>query len=133
MTIDEIKKEVQHYQNELEKTIPLEINECIERITYLSGIYCRTSYLLANAKKNLRIVKNEQLNVHLNRTSEKFLSSKIQNTLLEGLAIEETYFVEFLEMMNISCAQQIEICRTIISKEKEEMKFAGITLKNLPN
>jgi hypothetical protein len=130
MTLEEIKKEVLHYQNELEKPIPLEINECIERMAYLSGIYSRTSYILANAKKNLRIVKNEQLNVHLNRTSEKFLSSKIQNTLLEGLAIEETYFVELLELMNQSCAQQIEICRTIISKEKEEMKLAGITMKS---
>ncbi len=127
ITLEEIKKEVHLYQIELEKPIPIEINACIERLSSLSGIHSRTGYLLANGKKNLRTVKNEQLQVHLKRTFEKFLSSKIQNTLLEGFAIEETYIVELLEMMNLTCTQQIDICRTIISKEKEEMKFAGIS------
>ena len=45
--------------------------------------------------------------------------------MLDGLAIEETYYVELLEKMNYACSQQIEVCRTIISKEKEEMRFAG--------
>jgi hypothetical protein len=127
MTIEEIQEEVHQYQKELEKPIPLEINYCLERLSYLSGIHSRTGYLLANAKKNLRIVKDDQLNTHLNKTREKFLSSKIQNALLEGFAIEETYYVELLEKMNFACSQQMDVCRTIISKEKEEMRFAGIS------
>lgn len=126
MTLEEIKEEVHQYQRELEKPVPLEINHCLERLSYLSGIHSRTGYLLANAKKNLRLVKDNQINVYLAKTNEKYLSSKIQNAILEGFAIEETYFVELLEKMNFACSQQMDVCRTIISKEKEEMRFAGL-------
>lgn len=126
MTIEEIKEEVHQYQKALEKPVPLEINHCLERLSYLSGICSRSGFLLAHAKKNLRMVKDDQINHYLAKTNEKFLSSKIQNTILECLAIEETYFVELLEKMNDACSQQIDVCRTIISKEKEEMKFAGL-------
>lgn len=126
MTLEEIKEEVHQYQKELERPVPLEINHCLERLSYLSGIHSRTGYLLANAKKNLRLVKDNQINVYLAKTNEKYLSSKIQNAILEGFAIEETYFVELLEKMNFACSQQMDVCRTIISKEKEEMKFAGL-------
>lgn len=126
MTLEEIKEEVHQYQSELEKPVPLEINHCLERLSYLSGVHSRTGYLLANAKKNLRMVKDNQINVYLTKTNEKYLSSKIQNAIFEGFAIEETYFVELLEKMNFACSQQMDVCRTIISKEKEEMKFAGL-------
>jgi hypothetical protein len=126
MTIEEIREEVHQYQKELETPVPLEINHCLERLSYLSGIHSRTGYLLANAKKNLRLVKDNQINVYLAKTNEKYLSSKIQNAILEGFAIGETYFVELLEKMNFACSQQMDVCRTIISKEKEEMKFAGL-------
>lgn len=52
----------------------------------------------------------------------------IQNTLLEGDVVEELYLVELLEMLNLTCVQQIEVCRTIISKEKEELRYFGINL-----
>lgn len=129
MTVDEIRTEVEKYQVELEKPIPVEINYCIERLSYLSGIQSRTGYLLALAKKIVRTVKDDRLSIHLNNIRDNFLSSKIQNALLDGFAIEETYLVEILEKMHVSCSQQMEVCRTIISKEKEEMKFSGITLK----
>jgi hypothetical protein len=74
----------------------------------------------------MRIVKESQLNIYLTKTNERYLSSKIQNALLEGIAIEETYHVELLEKMNVACSQQMDVCRTIISKEKEEMRFAGL-------
>ncbi|HPE40295.1 MAG TPA: hypothetical protein PLI77_04305 [Bacteroidales bacterium] len=125
MTIEEIKEEVHQYQKALEQPIPLEINHCLERISFLSGVHCRTGYLLANAKKHLRTVKESQLYSHLLNRSDRYLSSQIQNAMLDGLAIEETYYVELLEKMNYACSQQIEVCRTIISKEKEEMRFAG--------
>ncbi len=126
MTIEEIREEVHQYQKELETPVPLEINHCLERLSYLSGIHSRTGYLLANAKKNMRLVKESQLNTYLSKTNERYLSSKIQNALLEGIAIEETYYVELLEKMNVACSQQMDVCRTIISKEKEEMRFAGV-------
>ena len=126
MTLEEIKEEVHQYQSELEKPVPLEINHCIERLSYLSGIHCRTGFLLANAKKNMRIIKDNQINQYLSNTNEKYLSSKMQNAIIEVFAIEETYFVELLEKMNVACSQQMDVCRTIISKEKEEMRFAGL-------
>jgi hypothetical protein len=45
MTIEEIREEVHQYQKELEIPVPLEINYCLERLSYLSGIHSRTGYI----------------------------------------------------------------------------------------
>jgi hypothetical protein len=130
MTIDEIKIEVEQYQIEIQKPIPVEINSCIDRLSYLAGIHSRIGYLLVQTKKIVRKIKDDRLSIHLNNIRDNFLSSKIQNALIDGFAIEETYVLELLEKQSNSCTIQMDTCRTIISKEKEEMKFAGITPKN---
>jgi len=130
MTIEEIKIEIEQYQTEIEKPIPVEINSCIDRLSYLAGVHSRIGYLLAQTKRIVRKIKDDRLSIHLINIRDNFLSSKIQNALLDGFAIEETYVLELLEKQNSTCTLQMDTCRTIISKEKEEMRFSGITPKN---
>ncbi|HPB57572.1 MAG TPA: hypothetical protein PK471_03805 [Bacteroidales bacterium] len=128
MNIDQFKAEIAKYQKQLAQPIPTEMNLCIEKISQLGAIHYRTGYLLANARRFLRKVKEEKTKDQIDKKKENKFSYQVQNTLLDGTVAEETYLVELLEMMNFSCTQQIEICRTIISKEKEELRYSGINL-----
>lgn len=126
MTINEIKTELVAYASVIQDPIPTEINECIERLSYLASIQARTGSLIADATKIMRQVKDDKMKSYLLSIQNNFLSSKIQNSIIDGFVIEEMFIVESLNTLNVSVKIQMEICRTIISKEKEEMRFAGV-------
>ena len=60
MNIDQFRAEIAKYQKQLAQPIPTEMNLCIEKISQLGAIHYRTGYLLANARRFLRKVKEEK-------------------------------------------------------------------------
>lgn len=128
MTFNDICSEVEQYQADLEQTLPDEVNGLCDRLAWLAGVQARTGYLLAEAKRYMREKKASQIAEMLVKIAkEGCLSAKAQNAIVESYAIEECYIVDALDRMNSACVHQADACRTLISKYKEEMRYAGYT------
>ena len=124
MTYKDIKEECDIIQVELETVLPDDINSVIERAKVLSVYMSRTGYLLAEAKKLVRSKKSSEISEMIIKIAkEGFLSAKAQNALVDTIAADEMYLADSLERLNRSCVHTIDLCRSIISKEKEEMKY----------
>ena len=126
MNTDIIKIESEQYQAELEKHIPIEINSCIEKLTKLSFIHARLGYMISKMKMYVRQIKADRLSTYTSTVKDNYLSAKMQDALMDGFAISEVHLLETLQYQYNTCLVQMENCRTIISKEKEEMKLAGL-------
>jgi hypothetical protein len=124
MTYESIKDECDAIQVELETLIPDGINEVVERAKILSVYMSRSGYLLAEAKKIARSKKSSEISETIIKIAkEGFLSAKAQNALVETIAADELYLADRLDRINAACTHSIDLCRTIISKEKAEMAY----------
>lgn len=127
MNIQEITNELQAYQNELEKLIETDdINILVERLAKTASYHARVGYLLAEAKMLLRQKKSDEIaNMVRVIAKEGHLSGKAQNALVDSIAIVENHAVDWADRLNSMCVHQIDVMRTLISKEKEEMRVQG--------
>lgn len=124
--MEEIKRECGLMQAELECVIPSDINAVIDHAKRIAVFHARAGQLLADAKKLLRSKKSSEIaDTVVKIAKEGYLSAKAQNALVDSIAQDEAYLVDHLDRLNSMCVHQIDLCRTIISKEKEEMKFAN--------
>ena len=131
MTINEIQNELNGYQSELEKIMETDdINALVERIAKTAGYHARTGYLLAEAKRLLRLKKSDEIsNMVRTIAKEGHLSGKAQNALVDSIAIQENYVVDWADRINSMCVHQIDVIRTLISKEKAEMQMNNFIAK----
>ena len=127
LTLSDITNEVEQYQAELETAIPCDdVNACCARMAFLAQIQARTGHLLADAKRLVRLRKSSEIGKTIvSIAKENYLSAKAQNALVDSLAVEEMYLVDMLDRQNSDCTHQIDVCRSIVSKAKEEMRLAG--------
>lgn len=132
MTINEIENELKGYQSELESIIETDdINSLVARIATTAGYHARTGYLLAEAKRLLRLKKSDEIsNMVRTIAKEGHLSGKAQNALVDSIAIQENYVVDWADRINSMCVHQIDVIRTLISKEKAEMQMNNFIAKN---
>ena len=121
MGIDEEIKQMSDYLN---ITCSNNAAEIQDRISVLSVYLFRSGEMLADAKKELRRKKSEEIqNTILNIARENCLSAKIQNALLDSIAEDESYLVDKLDRLNASCTHQLDALRTLLSYEKEAMRL----------
>ena len=126
MTLDEIKNECATMQSELEQVLPTEINTAIGRMTIIAVYHARAGQMLADAKLLLRKKKASEIaDMVIKIAKEGYLSATAQKALIESIAQDEAYFVDWLDRINSMCVHQIDILRSIVSKEKEEMKLSN--------
>jgi hypothetical protein len=124
MTLENIKIECESYQSELETCIPTEINESIERGVNIAVYHARIGQMFADAKLLARKKRSSEIaNTIIKIAKENYLSAKAQNALIDSIAEEELYLVDWLERLNSMCVHQMDLIRSIISKEKEELKY----------
>lgn len=116
-------REIEEMQDYLEVSVSEDINEVVERIKNLSVYMARSGKMLADAKKELRLKKNNEIrNVVMQIAKQNCLSAKAQNTLIDSIAQEENYIVDWLERINRTCVHQIDALRSLLSYEKEQLK-----------
>lgn len=128
MTFDEIKKECSEIQAELEVLIPDDVNAVIEHAKMLAVFMARSGYLLANAKELVRLKKSSEIGETIIKIAkEQFLSASAQKALVDSIASDEIKLSEWLDRINAACVHNIELCRSIVSKEKEEMRMSNFT------
>ena len=127
MDIEGIRKEAQQIQEFLEITMSDNPQEVIERGNDLQVYMARTGKLLADAKYMLNEQKrHETMDIIRDFIIDQKLSAKVQNALIDGLCKEEQYLVDWIDRLNAACTHQLDWCRSVNSKNKEEMRLTNI-------
>lgn len=124
MTTSEIQDELQHMQAELETIMPSDINDAIERGKTIAAYHARVGYLLALSKKIARAKKTSEIGETIIKIAkEQYLSAKTQNALVDSIATDEMFLVDWCDRLNSMAVHQLDFLRSIISKEKTEMQI----------
>lgn len=127
MDFEELTKEAQKIQDFLEITMSDDPQEVIERGSDLQVYMARTGKMLADAKYILNAQKhNETMDIVRDFIIDQKLSAKVQNALIDGLCKDTQYLVDWIERLNASCTHQLDWCRSVNSKNKEEMRLNNL-------
>ena len=121
--IEDIKFELEAIQQFLEISISEDMNEVEQRGNELTVYMARSGKLLADAKYH----RDEKLNSAIVEELKKILqlAPSTANKYIDALTKEENYLVSWSERVNRTCTDQIDWCRTLISKAKEEMRVSS--------
>ena len=119
-----IREESQTIQDYLDITISNDPAEFVSRISTLMTYMSRSGEMLAKSKKELRNKKTTEISkTILKIAKENCLSATVQNALLDSICEEEAFMVDWLERINRTCTHQIDGLRSLLSYEKEQMRF----------
>jgi energy-converting hydrogenase Eha subunit C len=119
-----VKDEAQKIQDYLDITVSTDPAEIIDRISTLMGYMSRSGEMFARAKQILRAKKtNEISKTILIIAKEQCLSASVQNALLDSICGDEAFMVDWLDRINRSCTHQLDALRSLLSYEKEQMRF----------
>lgn len=122
-----LSAEAQQIQDFLEITIGDHPQEVIERGNDLQVYLARTGKMLADAKYMLNEQKREEtMNVVREFIIDQKLSAKVQNALIDGLCKDAQYLVDWIDRLNAACTHQLDWCRSVNSKNKEEMRLNNL-------
>ena len=98
------------------------IEEIVERGNDLIVYISRTGKMLADAKYHLNVIRKAEIMDILKIIIPEKLSAKVQNALIDSVAREQQYLVDWCERLNRTAVHQLDWCRTLISKAKAEMQ-----------
>ena len=119
-----MKDEAQKIQEYLDITVNDDPAEIKDRISTLMAYMSRSGTMFAEAKKKLREKKSAEISKTIIAIAkEQCLSASVQNALLDSICGEEAYLVDWLERINKSCTHQLDALRSLLSYEKEQMRF----------
>jgi len=121
--IEDIKFELEAIQQFLEISISEDMAEVEQRGNELTVYMARSGKLLADAKYH----RDEKLKSAIVEELKKILqlAPSTANKYIDALTKEENYLVSWSERVNRTCTHQIDWCRTLISKAKEEMRVSS--------
>lgn len=122
-TYDKLLKETKEIQDYLEITCSDNPEEVIERIKTINVYQARTGYMLAEAKKLYRRMRSSEISrIVIDIAKQGFLSASAQKALVESIAEDEAYLVDWIDRLNAACSHQQDALRSILSYTKEQMK-----------
>ena len=117
-------EEAQQIQDYLDIECSENPEEVLERIRAIMPYISRTAFMLAEAKKALRRKKASEIsNTIINIAKEQCLSAKVQNTLIDSIAEDEAYLVDWLDRLNAAATHQVDALRSILSFERENLRI----------
>jgi hypothetical protein len=118
-----IKAECEDIQGFLEITSSDNIEEIAQRGNDLAVYIARTGKMLADAKYH----RNKALSSSIVREMGKSagIPASTLNKLVDAATFDENYIADWVERLNRSATHQLEWCRTLVSKAKEEMRLSN--------
>jgi hypothetical protein len=122
-SIDEILKEAGDIDSYLNITCSDEIEEIALRGSELAVYISRTGKMLADSKYHQDEATKNSVLIELGRAAN--IPPTILKRLIEASCKNENYAVNWCERLNRTATHQLEWCRTLISKAKEEMKLSN--------
>ena len=100
-----------------------DIEEIVERGNALIVYINRTGKMLADAKYHLNEARKSEIMDIIKTIIPEKLSAKVQNALVDAIAKEQQYLVDWTERLNRTAVHQLDWSRTLISKAKTEMQY----------
>lgn len=123
--LEKLKKEAKEIQDYLDITCSENPEELQERIRIVMSLLSRTSFMLAEAKRYLRAKKSDEIKAQICEiVNLQYLSAKVQNALLDSIAKEESYLVDWLDRLNATATHQVDGLRSLLSYEKENLRLS---------
>lgn len=114
-------QEMQTYMQDECSDNPAEI---VERLKRINVYQARSGFLLAEAQKMYRMKRASEISETIVAIAkENFLSAKAQNALVDSIAQDEAFLVDWLDRINATCKHQQDTLRSILSYEKESMRL----------
>ena len=98
------------------------IEEIVERGNALIVYINRTGKMLADAKYHLNKMRKDEIMEVIQQIIPEKLSAKAQNALVDSIAREQQYLVDWCERLNRTAVHQLDWMRSLISKAKSEMQ-----------
>lgn len=122
-TYDKLLNEAKEIQEYLEITCSDNPEEVVERIKTINVYQARTGYMLAEAKKMYRQKRSSEISrIVVDIAQQNFLCASAQKALVESIAEDEAYLVDWTDRLNSACSHQQDALRSILSYAKEQMK-----------
>jgi hypothetical protein len=122
---DQLLEEAQQIQAYCEITPSDSPEEITGRIRETGVYIARTGKMLADAKYHLNRKRRDELMDLIEKIlSEKQLSAKVQNALIDSLCRQEQYLVDWIERLNRAATHQQDALRSLISYEKEHLRIS---------
>lgn len=122
-TPEQIFKEATEIQSFLELEMIPEGSALVERSTFLSNYMSRTGKMYADAKYHKDTLLNSQIIVTLKSAMSEQMSASTLNKFIDSACKDFNYLVDWCERLNRSCTHELDLMRSLISKEKAEMQF----------
>lgn len=123
--IESIAEELAVIDSYLNITMSEDVQEAVLRGNDLAVYIARSGKLLADAKYYLNGKKKSEVFDTLRETASRAgATSKAVNAIIDSLCKDEQYLVDWADRVNRACVHNIDWCRTIVSKQKEEMRLA---------
>lgn len=122
---EQILKEAIEIDSFLQETMSEMAEEAVMRGNDLAVYIARSGKMIADAKYHLNTAKKDEVLDVLRETAKNAkATSKATNALIDSICKEEQYLVDWCERLNRSATHQLDWCRTLISKAKEEMRLS---------
>lgn len=119
-----MKEEAKKIQDYLDITVSSDPAELVDRIATLMTYMSRSGEMFAQSKRILRAKKTTEISKTIMAIAkEQCLSATVQNALLDSICEEEAFMVDWLERLNRTCTHQLDALRSLLSYEKEQMRF----------
>ena len=104
-----------------------EIEKVVKYTAEITPLLSRSGKLYADALYHLNTaMRDETLEALEKLSNEKGITATAKNKLINSLCADERYLVDFSGKVYDTFEKQLNICRTLISKAKEDMRLAGM-------
>lgn len=125
-TLESLEKESLEIDSYLNITCSDNMDEVVERGNDLAVHISRTGKMLADAKWHRdHRVKSSVFETLKDTAKLAGLSTTTLNKLIEANCETENYLVNWIERLNRTATHQLDWCRTLVSKAKEEMRTSS--------
>ncbi len=122
--MEEIKADLQKIQSFLETPLSENPESVLERGNELGVHLARTGKMLADAKAEYNAAITSEVMAILKSIAQDLNASHTAvNALIKAACKREQYIVDWAERLNKTCARQLDWCRSVLSKAKEEYRF----------
>jgi DNA-binding ferritin-like protein len=121
---EEIEEEVRKIQSYLEIDCSDNVDEIAERLKTLNVYQARSGFLLAEVQKMYRQKRASEISeIIVSIAKENYLSAKAQNALVDSMAQDEAFLVDWLDRIYATTVHQQDVLRSILSYEKESLRL----------
>jgi len=122
---EDLLSEAQAIQDMLEQPIPTEIEGIINWGDELLGYIARTGKMKADAQYHLEKKKRSAIMDTVKEMGKDTMPASTLNDLIKSMCETENYLFLWCDRLNRSATHQLDWLRSLVSKEKEQMRLSG--------